>query len=111
MGHPAAASVQRPHASAVLAALQASALRLEPSLLLVPEPALHANLAWLLPVHQQFDRPKDELWQQHGPQWIATLAEAAGKTRSFRLCYRRLRVFPSLDYEILHRLPLAPAAR
>jgi len=221
MGHPAAASVQRQHAPAVLAnrlllahrwgqpcraynvgiwpsstgaaalaALQASALRLEPSLLLVPQPALHANLAWLLPVHQEFDRPKDELWQQYGPQWIATLAEAAGKTGSFCLCYRRLvatnsavttvadepnrfsalrreliqllrlpgsasagdlthitlfryatplrdpasllrwlaatefhldidvsellvireRIFPSLDYEILHRLPLAPVS-
>jgi hypothetical protein len=77
--------------AAALAALQASALRLEPSLLLVPEPALHANLAWLLPVHQEFDRPKDELWQQYGPRWIATLAEAAGKTGSFCLCYRHRR--------------------
>ena len=83
MSHPAAASVQRQHAPAVLAnqvlpahrwgqpcraynvcirpspaaaaalsALQARALRLEPSLLRIPGQALHANLAWLLPVHQ-----------------------------------------------------------
>jgi hypothetical protein len=121
MGHPAAASVQRQHAPAVLAnqllpahrwgqpcraynvcirpgptaaaaltALQASALRLEPALLRVPEPALHANLAWLLPVHQEFDLPKDELWQRHGPQWTATLADAAARTSSFRLSYRHL---------------------
>ncbi len=79
-----------PAGVAALAALQESALRLEPSLLRVPERALHANLAWLLPVHQEFDRPKDELWQQHGPQWTAALADAAGRTSSFRLCCRRL---------------------
>jgi len=65
------------------------ALRREPSLLRVPQPALHANLAWLLPMHQEFGHPKDELWQQHGPQWIATLAEAAGRNSSFRLRFRR----------------------
>ncbi len=121
MGHPAAASVQRQHAPAVLAnqllaehrwgqpcraynvcirpgpaaaaalaALQAGAMRLEPSLLRVPARALHANLAWLLPMHQDFGRPKDELWQRHGPQWMAALAGAAARTSSFRLCFRRL---------------------
>jgi hypothetical protein len=179
-----------PPAAATLAALQARALRLEPSLLRVPGQALHANLAWLLPVHQEFDRPKDELWQRHGPRWTATLAGTTAKANSFRLTFRRLaatssavitvaeepnhfsalrheliplldlpgsssagdlahitllryatplhdpaallqwlaatelcldidvsellvikeRVYPSLDYEILHRLPLAPAS-
>jgi hypothetical protein len=179
-----------PTAAATLAALQARALRLEPALLQVPEQALHANLTWLLPVHQEFDRPKDELWLRHGPQWLATLAGTAAKTSSFRLTFRRLvatnsavitvasepnrfsalrrelisalsvpgsasagdlthitlfryatplrgpaallqwlaaaeflldidvsellvikeRVYPSLDYEIVHRLPLAPAS-
>jgi hypothetical protein len=76
--------------AAALAAIQAKVLRLEPSLLRVPERALHANLTWLLPVHQEFDRPKDELWQHHGPQWITTLADIAGRTSSFRLRYQRL---------------------
>jgi hypothetical protein len=79
-----------PTAAAALSALQARVLRLEPALLQVPEQALHANLAWLLPVHQEFDRPKDELWQRHGPQWLATLADAAAKTSSFRLTFRHL---------------------
>lgn len=79
-----------PTTAAALSALQAQALQLEPSLLRVPEQALHANLAWLLPVHQEFDRPKDELWQLHGPQWFATLAEAAATTSSFRLTFRHL---------------------
>lgn len=76
--------------AAALAALQARVLRLEPSLLRVPEQALHASLAWLLPVHQEFGRPKDELWNRHGPQWITTLADVAGKTGSFRLSFRCL---------------------
>jgi hypothetical protein len=179
-----------PAAAAELAAVQARILRLEPSLLQVPQLALHTSLTWLLPVHQEFDRSKDELWQLHGPQWLATLAEAAGTTGSFGLSYRRLaatssaiitvadepnrlsalrrqllpllhlpgsgsagdlahmtlfryarplrdpasllrelaaaefsldieasellvmreRIFPSLDYQILHRLPLVPAS-
>lgn len=179
-----------PAAAATLATLQADALRLEPSLLRVPERALHANLVWLLAVHQEFGRPKDELWQRHDPQWTATLADAAARTSSFRLSFQPLaatssaiitvadepnrlsalrreltpllhlpgsasagdlahitlfryatplrdpasllqwlaatefhldievsdllvireRIFPSLDYEILHRLPLAPAS-
>jgi hypothetical protein len=74
-----------PTAAAALAALQDHALRLEPSLLRVPERAMHANLAWLLPVHQEFDGPKDELWQRHGPRWLATLARTAAETGSFHL--------------------------
>src|SRR5262249_37390397 len=54
------------------------------------EQALHANLAWLLPAHQEFNRPKDELWQRHGPQWLATLADTAATTSSFRLTFRHL---------------------
>lgn len=73
-----------------LAALQAGVLRLEPSLLQVPAAALHANLAWLLPVHEEFSQSKDQLWQQHRPHWVATLAGTAAKTSSFRLSYRHL---------------------
>jgi len=52
-------------ARADLSGVQESVLSLEPSLLRVPERALHANLVWLLPVHQEFDRTKDELWDLH----------------------------------------------
>jgi len=79
-----------PEAAAALSAVQDRVLDLEPSLLRVLAPALHTNLAWLLPVHQEFGRPKDELWQRHGPGWLAVLTAAAGRTRGFRLCYRRL---------------------
>ena len=77
-------------AVAALSAIQDSVLRLEPSLLRVPGRALHASVTWLLPVHQEFGRPKDELWRQHGTSWMAVLAEAASRTGQFRLRYRRL---------------------
>lgn len=77
-------------AVAALSAVQDSVLCLEPWLLRVPGSALHANVTWLLPVHQEFGRPKDELWRQHGHGWMAVLAEAAGRTGRFRLRYRRL---------------------
>jgi hypothetical protein len=78
-----------PAEAAALAGLQASVLRRKPSLLRVPEPALHASLAWLLPVHQEFGRPKDALWQRHGPRWLATVADAAATTTRFRLTFRQ----------------------
>lgn len=77
-------------AAAQLADLQVRALHVEPSMLRVPERALHANLVWLLPVQQEFDLPKDELWQRRGPQWHTMLAEAASKTSSFHLTFRHL---------------------
>jgi hypothetical protein len=77
-------------ARAGLSCIQESVLSLEPSLLRVPEQALHANFAWLLPVHQEFDRPKDELWQLHGPKWIAILDRILGATECFRLRFRHL---------------------
>ena len=56
----------------------------------IPARALHANLVWLLPVHQEFDRPKDQLWQRHGPQWLAILDGIVGRAQSFPLCFRHL---------------------
>jgi len=79
-----------PAAAAALSAVQGQVLGLEPSLLRVPVRALHTSVAWLLPVHEEFGRPKDELWQRHGPRWLAVLAAAVGTTAGFRLCYRRL---------------------
>ena len=120
MTHPLAAGVQDKHAPAVLAnrllvdqqwgrpclaynvhvlpgaaaaplsAIQARMLSAEPSLLRIPERALHANVVWLLPVHEEFDQPKDELWRRRGPEWLASLADLAVRTDSFRLRYRRL---------------------
>ncbi|HEY2578502.1 MAG TPA: hypothetical protein VGI74_19545 [Streptosporangiaceae bacterium] len=77
-------------AAAKLAVLQARTLRQEPELLRIPEPALHANLVWLLPVHQEFGHPKDEMWRRYGPRWLATLAGIAAGTHGFQLTFRHL---------------------
>ena len=79
-----------PQAAAALAEVQARARQLEPSLLRVPEHAMHANVAWLLPVHLEFGRAKDELWEQHGPGWVTALTAAVTGMDRFRLCYRQL---------------------
>jgi hypothetical protein len=62
----------------------------EPALLPVPAAAIHANLAWLLPVHEDFDVPKDELWRRHGDRWLAVLDRTAARTAGFRLRFRQL---------------------
>lgn len=82
----------RPGSAAVagLSCIQAGVLNLEPSLLRVPARALHANLAWLLPVHQEFGRPKDELWQRHGPGWMTIFDRVLGAAEGFRLRFRHL---------------------
>ncbi|MDR0346523.1 MAG: hypothetical protein LBI49_26065 [Nocardiopsaceae bacterium] len=76
--------------AADLAAVQDQLLRLEPSLHRVPAPALHVNVAWLLPVHLEFEHPKDELWQQHGAEWTAAARRIVAGTGAFRLCFDRL---------------------
>jgi hypothetical protein len=53
-----------------------------------PRAGAARHLAWLPRVHQEFDHPKDELWQRHGRRWIATAAEATAKTSSFRRRHR-----------------------
>jgi hypothetical protein len=79
-----------PDALVSLYCIQENVLNQEPSLLRVPERALHANLAWLLPVHQEFDRPKDELWQRRGPEWMTILDRVLGMAEGFRLRFRHL---------------------
>jgi hypothetical protein len=64
--------------------------RLEPSLLRMPAGALHTTAAFLLPGSAEFERPKDELWHQHGARWLGQLAELADVTPWFRLRFRRL---------------------
>ena len=79
-----------PDARAGLSLIQEDMLDLEPSLLRIPANVLHANLVWLLPVHQEFESPKDELWQQHGPHWLAILDGIVGRAQSFPLRFRHL---------------------
>jgi hypothetical protein len=79
-----------PVAAAALSAIQETTLSLEPSLLRVPESAMHANVVWLLPAHQEFSRPKDELWQRRGSEWMAILADAFSAVGNVSIHYRHL---------------------
>jgi hypothetical protein len=76
--------------AAALSAVQDQIRQLEPSLLRVPDLALHTTAAFLLPGSAEYDRPKDELWHQHGVSWMAQLAELAAETPRFTLRFRHL---------------------
>ena len=77
-------------AQARLAAAQDAISGAERSLLRVPPHALHVSVAWLLPVHEEFGRPKDELWAQYGPGWLAGIGAALRRVPPFRLRMRHL---------------------
>jgi hypothetical protein len=81
-----------PPGAAALAAVQDQIALMEPSLLRLPEAALHTTAAFLLPGFPEFGRPKDELWHQHGALWLAQLADLAAGTPAFTLSFRRLLV-------------------
>jgi hypothetical protein len=76
--------------AAALSEVQDRLIAPEPSLLRMPAGALHTTAAFLLPGSAEFDRPKDELWHQHGTRWLAQLTGLAAATPEFRLCFRRL---------------------
>jgi hypothetical protein len=79
-----------PAGAAALSAVQDYLIGLEPSLLRIPAEALHTTAAFLLPGSAEFDRPKDDLWHQHGSRWLAQLADLAATTPGFRLSFRHL---------------------
>lgn len=77
-----------PAARAALAAVQDKVAGPEHSLLRVPPAALHFSVAWLLPVHMEFSRAKDDLWAEHGPGWLAGITDVLRSVPPFtlRLC-------------------------
>jgi hypothetical protein len=79
-----------PAASAALWQLQEAALAAEPSLLRQPRAQLHASIAWLLPVREEFGRPKDEIWRENGEHWLSAIAAVTEVTAAMRLRYHRL---------------------
>jgi hypothetical protein len=82
----------RPDAAgqAGLAQIQRQALGLEPALLRVPPPALHLTAVFLLGLYEEFDRPREELWQEFGPRWLDQLTGLAAVTPPFELCFRQV---------------------
>ncbi|MGE5132707.1 MAG: 2'-5' RNA ligase family protein [Gemmatimonadota bacterium] len=77
-------------ARAGLAAVQDAVAGPEPALLRIPPQALHLSVAWLLGVHETFARPKDELWAEYGPGWLAMLRTALAALPPFSLRLREL---------------------
>lgn len=77
-------------AQAGLAAAQDAVAGPERSLLRIPPAALHISVSWLLPVHQEFSRPKQELWAEYGPGWLAALIRELRPLPAFRLRLRHL---------------------
>ena len=75
-------------AGAVFEEVQRELLALEPSLLCVPAPAMHINLAWLIPVSQKDDRiSKDMQWTQNGRRWCTEIGTALAGLPPFGLTY------------------------
>jgi hypothetical protein len=79
-----------PGPSAVLASLQDRVLAAEPELLRQPGHALHSTVGFLIPVYRPVDRPKDEIWREHGARWLDVIAAAAASSGPLRLSFRRL---------------------
>ena len=71
-------------------ALQQLVLRREPTLLAVPQEALHVSAAWLISVHEEYQAPKDELWELHGRSWLTAMTELSGRLRAFRLSFHEV---------------------
>lgn len=79
-----------PAASAAFGSLQEQVLAFEPALLRQPESQLHTSIAWLLPVSREFGLHKDEIWAEHGEDWLKIVSAITDATPPVRLCYQRL---------------------
>jgi hypothetical protein len=79
-----------PAAVAGLAAVQDIVLAAEPSLLRQPGSQLHSSVAWLLSTQAKFGRPKDEIWQEHGDDWLKIITGLTDTTGPMRLRFRKI---------------------
>jgi hypothetical protein len=77
-------------AATAFTAVQDRLLALEPVLLRQPAYALHVTAGLLVPVLSELDRPKDEIWREHGPSWTDAIASAAASTQAGPLRFRQL---------------------
>jgi hypothetical protein len=79
-----------PAAVAGLAAVQDMVLAAEPSLLRQPGSQLHSSVAWLLSTQAKFGRPKDEIWQERGDDWLKIITGLTDVTGPMRLRFRKI---------------------
>jgi len=79
-----------PTAVAGLGAVQDMVLAAEPSLLRQPASQLHNSVAWLLGTQTEFGRPKDEIWQERGDDWLKIITGLTDETGPMRLRFRKI---------------------
>jgi hypothetical protein len=79
-----------PAAAAGLAAVQDMVLEAEPSLLRQPASQLHNSIAWLLGTQARFDRPKAEIWQEQGDDWLKIITGLTDATGPMRLRFHQI---------------------
>jgi hypothetical protein len=74
--------IARPDAAAAsaLAALQQDIADHQPGLLIVPQSAMHASVARLLPVDGN-DQAKQAVWDRRGEEWLAALRASAASIK------------------------------
>lgn len=79
-------AVRRP-----LSDVQDTIVAAEPSLLRVPQHALHMSVAWLLPVHLELSAAEKEvLWAANTLDWLAGIAGELADLGRFMLCCSRV---------------------
>lgn len=73
-----------------IAEVQDDLARWEPGLLRVPGPALHISVAWVLPVHEEFEAAKTEVWERNRRAWVPEIRTVIAAVPEFRLSLDRI---------------------
>jgi hypothetical protein len=63
-----------------------------PGLLVCPPTSLHVTAASLLSVRREYERPKEDIWDEHKQEWATALKAAIGRLSPFEIRFRELRV-------------------
>lgn len=64
----------------------------EPGLLRVPRHALHVSVAWVLPVHEEFELPKNDVWERNRRVWVPEIRDLVGSVPEFGISLDRVAV-------------------
>lgn len=73
-----------------VAEIQDELLGGEPDLLRIPQYALHISVAWVLPVHEEFEIPKDEMWARNRHLWDLEIRELVASVPAFQVTLDRV---------------------
>jgi hypothetical protein len=75
-----------------LAGLASQLDRCGQPLLTPPAHALHSTIAYFLSARARYDRPKQDLWAEHGARWRQRLSILAEHTAPFDMTFERIAV-------------------